>query len=715
MIYDDYIDAGFRVIQINAVKNGKCTCGKKDCKNLYKHPKASNWQNTPRWSDEQLDTMRKFKMLEPAFGVLCNGYIVIDVDPRNGGDAKQVERFEKQSGFVVETGGGGLHIYFKSPDTSTAFASHLDEYKGIDFKTSGFVIGAGSMHVSGNSYEIKKGNPHDITEAPQELIDLIKRKEAYRTTYNGHSLDITDNELKTILSYYPNNNLHYDDWLRVGMCAHHATGGAGYQQWVDWSATSSKHNESTMPDKWHSFGKSETLVTIGTLIFHAQQNGYQIPVTFKPIDYVATKKVIQVDLLRPPALVGKVTEWINSQCRYPREHLAVAAAISSIGNIGGPHKSCEVYGVTANQFIFCVSASATGKEAIQQAQIRLHQAGDIAKTTYGAIKSEQEIIRNLMRDRCSNYVIDEIGYLMKKIVNSERSGASYLEGVIALLMSTYSKANSFLPLGGDLIDTAKSELNKELKKLELRLHDGEEVQNEIDNIKAKIKSIESGIKNPFLSLIGYTTPITFDGLVTEEQATNGFFGRSLIIRERETNPKGKKRFKPCELPMSIELALKQLSMGDKTIPTTDEALLLLDQIEDELHEKAEHAKTEGLEAIVRRSFELILKTSLALAMGEGVRTLEHVEWAKAYIDRDTNDKTNLAAQNIAEKYKDKSSQLQHRIIDICSGDTGETIGVIKNKAKAFTAKQVEDAIKMMIDQKMIIEKQGAKKVRYCVK
>ena len=40
------------------------------------------------------------------------------------------------------------------------------------------------------------------------------------------------------------------------------------------------------------------------------------------------------DLKSPPGLVGEVTKYINSQCRFPMEHLSVIAAIVSVGKYG---------------------------------------------------------------------------------------------------------------------------------------------------------------------------------------------------------------------------------------------------------------------------------------------------------------------------------------------------------------------------------------------
>ena len=80
--------------------------------------------------------------------------LVIDIDKRNGGfesyeklcKATGID-YVKESAFVVETGGGGLHIYFRN-EPPISLLSHLNDYKGIDFKVSGYVCGCGSIHKS---------------------------------------------------------------------------------------------------------------------------------------------------------------------------------------------------------------------------------------------------------------------------------------------------------------------------------------------------------------------------------------------------------------------------------------------------------------------------------------------------------------------------------------------------------------------------------------
>ena len=121
------------------------------------------------------------------YGVaLKPGDLVIDADPRNfktGDDP--LKRLISDIGaplsgtFVVQTGGGGLHIYLsKSPDI--AIRKSLKEYPGIDFLSSGaYVVGPGSIHPdSKREYTvISKCGPESAMEAPDRLSELIHKEE----------------------------------------------------------------------------------------------------------------------------------------------------------------------------------------------------------------------------------------------------------------------------------------------------------------------------------------------------------------------------------------------------------------------------------------------------------------------------------------------------------------------------------------------------------
>lgn len=707
--YYDYLDAGFRVFGLHGVDNkGNCQCGNTDCEALFKHPVASNWQHTPLWSDEQLEVMEEMGQFDTGFGVLVSGYLVVDVDARNGG----VESFkklcvdlkidlDKECGFIVASGSGSgsKHLYFKYD--GKPLKQHHDKYKGIDFKSSGYVVGAGSQHISGNEYEVIKGFAQDVGEPSEKLISLLEKPDTYRAQTSLGTVDMSLTECKEVLSYI-SPDCDYDTWVRIGMAIHQTFIGDGLDIWDDWSIKGEKYTTFDQLERhWHSFGKCANPVQMGTLIHYAEENGYQQSVEFDTdLEFLPsdTEENIIVDLKRPPGLVGEIAQWINDSAMYKRESLAVAAALTAVGNIGGLRCIDDRDGMTANMIAFCVAGSSTGKEHVQQRFSDLLRCAGVVDAMHGGIKSEQEIVRNLTRHQSAYYSIDEIGIVLNKIINSKN--ASYLEGVIGLIMSAYSKADSFLPVGGDVKETLKSELKAEYAACEKMLSQNENAEfNErrLAQIKRALENISSGIESPFLSIIGYTTPVTFNGLFNYEMSTNGFLSRSLIFDEPDTNPKPCKPKTKKDIPLGISnrlLALYQMGEyssdlcqrveyhGDKhPIPTDKKANELLDDILISFWEMAENSKDSGLEAIPRRGYELTAKISFILAIPDGLRTVEHVTWAHAFVKRDIERKMRLATVNI-EKDENPTDSVAVKIQDILStSDEGETQGVIVNRCR----------------------------------
>ena len=58
---------------------------------------------------------------------------------------------------------------------------------------------------------------------------------------------------------------------------------------------------------------------------------------------------------------------------------------------------------------------------------------------------------------------------------------------------------------------------------------------------AAISNVDNGLENPYLTMIGFTTPVTFNELMTYDMATNGFRS-AMLSQDLETNPKRKTGF-----------------------------------------------------------------------------------------------------------------------------------------------------------------------------
>lgn len=749
----DYIDAGFRVFGLHGVTNGHCNCGNAECDAILKHPIMSNWPSVPNWSDEQIECFSEMGHFNTGFGVIVKGFLVVDVDARNGG----VASFKKlckdipsilECAFVVNTGSGGgsQHWYFKLSDVDKikSLMQTCNKYKGIDFKTSGYVVGSGSLHESGANYETAKGYPQDVDFAPPELIALLERPAFYRVTNNGQDLDIDEQHIVTLLGFI-DPSIEYNEWVSVGMAIHHCLGGGGFDIWDSWSAPSTKYGGTSVLSKhWHSFGKTSNPVGYGTLLHYANAGGYCEPVTFVYDGSLGTieddseamgggvtvKHLLDepIDPRRPPDFLGELTQWINDQCLYPRENLAVAAALCAVSSLAGMRYTDELDNMTPNIMAFCVAGSGTGKEQIMQSYLAIIKAASVQSALHGGFKSEQEIMRNLIRHQAAFYCVDELGLTLNKLQNaSKKGGASYLEGIVGLIMSVYSKANGYLPITGDLKDEIKQKLTLEYAQLEKKIEKlpqdsgSDTTRQRLEDIQADvlqaIQNVDDGLENPYLTLLGFTTPVTFNDLMSFEQATNGFMARAMIFSDLETNPKRKTKFKKTPMPVYLSNALRNLyahghfdalertgarvqHIGDKsTLPTTQDAIELLNEVYERFYNLAEYHKgTTGMEAIARRGYELASKVSLICALPSGLRTAEHICYGYALAMQDVERKIKLAYSTDNQKSGDG---LAAKVLSIIDKEHGETFGVICNRLRGTPKTQIEALLVQMTDKKMI--------------
>jgi len=718
MLYREFYDNGYKIFGLYSIlKNGQCECMNPKCTAQGKHPRTTNWQSTPPWDEDQLECMEEMGSFDSGYGILCDGLLIIDVDEKNGGGQNYQKLLKVipevgSSGFVVKTGSGGVsrHIFFKAPKDIKLQQQHKD-YKGIDFKSSGFVVGAGSIHKSGRRYEVVSGEVDEISEAPKALVELLSRKQ---TVSNLESGEASDGDILEMLDCI-DADCEHDKWIRVGMAIHSATNGSGFSLWNDWSSRGKKYDGTEkLSQRWHSFGKSSNPVQLGTLLHYAIENGYEQSVEF--VSDIEFDEIIEeptqfekIDLTKPPGLVGKITQYINNCSRSPRPNLAVAAALQAVSSAGGLRFRCDTDGTVGNMFSFCVAGSGTGKESILQSYISLMREAGIVAAAHGGIKSEQEIYKNIIRNQAAFYTIDEMGEMLGKIQGArKKSGSSpYLEGVIGVLMSIYSKGNGYMLVNGDVKEEIRAKMIAEVRAIEMLIKNNEAdsfSESRIKQLKESLKNIDNGIKNPFLNLFGFSAPDKFLALMDDDMAQSGFFARALIFRDLDDNPLDNENMKKDEDELKrLGIILSTLYhaghtasgrvelLGDiELIKSTEKAKSMMKIAKEYFWEIGENQKSkEGLVAYARRGYELVSRVSLVLSMGEGVRTDEHVKWAFALVKRDLEDKIKLTTAN---NTNDKSLAITSKILSLVSEDEGLTLRIIKNKMRPNKGEVVESAI-----------------------
>lgn len=208
---NDYLHYGWYVVPIHGVmvgRNGelKCTCGKPDCSSPGKHPTTPNGLKNATLKKDWIDAWWKkwpYANVGLVTGAL-SGIVVVDIDPRHGGNDALDDLFVKHGSFPetaeVMTGGGGRHFYFKHP------GFHLGNSvaklgAGIDVRgDGGYVLAPPSNHMSGGKYEWEASSEPDmvgIQPMPQWLIDLLAKPAARQDVVvhsgaPGESSDIAD-------------------------------------------------------------------------------------------------------------------------------------------------------------------------------------------------------------------------------------------------------------------------------------------------------------------------------------------------------------------------------------------------------------------------------------------------------------------------------------------------------------------------------------------
>ncbi|MEQ1634742.1 MAG: AAA family ATPase, partial [Planctomycetota bacterium] len=279
--------------------DGNCTCGNHtgNCPsptgrtNAGKHPRHRKWLENPITSESAARAEWQ-QFPDSNIGLVPpDGVVVLDVDPRNGGDRtwdSLVEECGQIEGPTACTGGGGLHIWIRIPQGIS-----LDEARrrikgalkqrgaGIDIRDANAqVIVAPSMHASGKRYAWMPGrsvlecDPLVPSEPwlralglaagkPEPTAPLVSRADLIRSQHD----DLDRARYGLLEVRLLDAGMEYHDWFRV-IAALKPLGEAGREIAIQWSKTSSKYRDGDIDRRWESIDGS-TSATLFWLFDHA--------------------------------------------------------------------------------------------------------------------------------------------------------------------------------------------------------------------------------------------------------------------------------------------------------------------------------------------------------------------------------------------------------------------------------------------------------------
>jgi hypothetical protein len=223
--------------------------------------------------------------------VLGENDLVVDVDPRNGGDKsydKLLKNLKINLEPTVNTPRGGFHIYLKISNkyAGKQFKKSLNkDYPGIDFLTKGSycLICGCKKNKSRYTWHDEMLGCFEQNPAPESLIDLLCYDSNNKSNENNDLGDFEgligrdyanwpkDKVLNMLSKLDP--SMGNDQWVKVGMALHDWDPIEGLKLWENWSKDGDNYEEGQTEVRWRSFDLGGG-VTLGTISHMSKEVDY---------------------------------------------------------------------------------------------------------------------------------------------------------------------------------------------------------------------------------------------------------------------------------------------------------------------------------------------------------------------------------------------------------------------------------------------------------
>lgn len=181
----------------------------------------------------------------------------------------------------------------------------------------------------------------DINEALSKIYKPEPRIEVVREYKDYSSYDETfDKETIQDMLSCISADIGYHEWIEIGMAL--KAGGASLGVWDEWSKSSAKYKKNGCYDHWNSFKGGA--ITIGTLVHHAQMNGwtrkYEASTHRKlaSVDIGAIvenkrkiKPTLKIEIVEFDGLIGETVKWITDSATFKQPVLATLNVLATLG------------------------------------------------------------------------------------------------------------------------------------------------------------------------------------------------------------------------------------------------------------------------------------------------------------------------------------------------------------------------------------------------
>jgi Bifunctional DNA primase/polymerase, N-terminal/AAA domain len=282
---DSFLDAALRLAAEEFQLFPLCAGQKFPPPKGWREMATSDAARIKEWAAATIDDL----LPQPNIGIATgNGLLVVDVDPRNGGDASVADLKSTYGELprtrTVHTAGGGLHFYFKVPlDRAIRNNNRGKLGKGVDLKSDGGYVVAPPSVTEKGAYRWDDPDV-SIADAPVWLLDLAATQRASEQQENsdaGSTAETPKHELTLSevrkLARHLDPDCDYDSWTqnilwplyRIGLGAQD---GSNINEWIalgDEVSRGALLDPPRTPDSYPGFE-----VTRGKMLEAAKQPGY---------------------------------------------------------------------------------------------------------------------------------------------------------------------------------------------------------------------------------------------------------------------------------------------------------------------------------------------------------------------------------------------------------------------------------------------------------
>lgn len=452
-----------------------------------------------------------------------SGIVVLDVDPRNGGD-ETLESMLVKNGALPDTvtaisGGGGMHYLFQwEPGVASAKLG-----PGLELLSTGkYFIVAPSRHPKGGTYTWEASSGPGMAPIANLPAWLRLSSSGDKPGASGAASDCLDAKLEADLQaalaaieVQNGTGMEYDDWFKV-LCAIHdaAPNERGFAIADAWSKQSSKYDMATTLRTWNAI-KPGRGISYQSLFTIAAQHGWEnkpaaVAVEdepFEPWTEPATAHMPE-DLLRVPGKLQEVVDYINAGAWISQPGFAVMAALG-VGSACASRIYISENGVPVNLWLLTVGEPSCGKQWPRDAiKALMNAAGYGAMLNQGGYTSKEALFTVLKRTPAHLTMLDEAGMWLE---SAKGDSKGFQAGLISKLMEAFgSEESSIRP---------EERANNSRHQVEIR-----------------------DICKPGVSMYLSTTPSTLYRALSDKDIHSGFVPRLLILESHiKEDPRGYRR------------------------------------------------------------------------------------------------------------------------------------------------------------------------------